>query len=158
MEERLKQLLIIGGMFQPFLLGFEYIDFIFDIFGIKNVNMTIVSWSVWISYVAFLLFSVMFFIFPMKKFNKTLTDKYPKTFLFLACIGWVPYVSVPLNFLVAYFDKGLPDEWFDFVMSYMSFYEFCINCSFILAAVVIIRKFYNEYREKNAQSRYKNTY
>ena len=158
MKDRIKQLLIVGGIFQPFLLGFEYIDVLFKLFRINFTNLTIISWAVWIVYLIFLLSSVMSFIFPMRKYNKVLSRKYPKTFLFLFCIGWVPYVSIPLNFLVSYFDDGLPNEWFDFVLSYLSFYEFCINCSFLVAAILIMRKVYIEYRVKHAKKRYKNIY
>ena len=158
MEDRLKQLLIVGGMFQPFLLGFEYMDTLLNFFGIDAINVTIASWAVWLLYLMFLLSSAMLFIFPMRKVNKYLIDKHTKTYLALACIGWVPYVSVPLNFMVSYFNNVVPQEWFGFILAYLSFYEICIHFSFLLAIIVVIRKMYDEQLAAKAKKRYKNSY
>lgn len=158
MTDRFRQLLIIGGIFQPFLLGLEYIDVILDIFDVKTINMNTFSWSLYLLYWAFLLSACVLFLFPMSQTNKYIYEKCPKTFIFLACIGWVPYISIPVNFMMAHFKEGVPEEYYDFIISYLSFYEFSIGASFILALILLIRKIDDEHKTKTAKKRYKNNY
>ena len=146
MGDRIRQLLIVGGVFQPFLLGFE------------SVHYSGSSWAVYILYLMFLFISMVLFIFPMRRFNNKIIEKHKKLYTFLSCIGWVPYMSIPINVSIASFEGGLPEKWFDFIVSYLSFYELAIMCSFVLAIILLIRQMYDEYRTKKAKKRYKNLY
>ena len=146
MQNRIRQCLIIGGIFQPFLLFFEYFKYSGS------------SWAVYILYLLFLFISCVLFIFPMTETNADFVKNNPKTYTFLSWIGWVPYVSIPLNFKIATFTHGIPENWYNFVVTYIEIYEFSIPASFVLAIIMVIRKAHDERGIKKAKKRYKNIY
>ena len=141
MEDRLRQLLIIGGVFQPFLLLFEYLEYEGSL------------WAVSILYNVYLIVSFFLFLFPMYSFNKIFMHKHPLLYTFFIYIGWVPCLSIPLNIGIATFKNGIPLEYFNYVVTYISLYEIALSLSFLLAFCMVIRRAYIDYREKNAKKR-----
>ena len=93
----------------------------------------------------------------MKNFNKEFIKDFPKSYSFLACIGWLPYFALPLTILTERYKEGVPEELFNKIVFYSTAYEYLFPAAFLLAFIVVFIKAGEENKEKGAKS-YKKRY
>lgn len=162
MKDRIIQLMIIGGIYLPISLLFTYLPNLSIIKDIPQVNhyfqTASFAWTRYLIFILFLFLTVVLFLFPTSKFNKEFVKDFPKSYTFLASIGWVPYFALPLTVFTEYFKDGVPEEYYDKLVLYSQVYEYAVPGSFLLAVFLVWRKSVAEENEKETKSRYKNRY
>ena len=152
MGGRFQQLWILGGIYQLISLCFEFFTK-FDYFkNIEYFHSPVFLWTRYLLLLLFLFLSVVFFLFPLNKFNKEFIKDFPKSYSFLSCIGWLPYFALPLTMITNHYKDGAPEEWFDKIVLYSQAYHYLLPASFMLAFILVFKKYIEESKEKEAKA------